>query len=220
MFAGAVALLALSRPAVAALQADPRRAAGRARGVRRDRRRRAAAARPLPAARGGAARDPRRGRRPPTPPAGRRRARRGAASSRSHACSRRCRQRSRGLRARCVDSRDRRAVQADLRTLDLSGACPPLSAVTYRQVPLVAYATGPGRRRGSSPTPGRGAAIVIPRSARAVESLQSASDDRAAARAPAARLCDPRPVARLGACRHLLKRGAGGTPTVNFVVFR
>jgi hypothetical protein len=79
------------------------------------------------------------------------------------------------LRDALDDSRARRSVQADLRTLDLAGGCSPLSAVTYRQVPLIAYATG--RRPGSiAPTP-QGAAIVLPRSARAVESLQSASDE-------------------------------------------
>ena len=80
-----------------------------------------------------------------------------------------------GLRDAIRDSRDRRAVQADLRTLDLAGGCEPLSAVTYRHVPLIAYATGrPPASIG--PTP-EGAAIVLPRSARAVDSLQSASDE-------------------------------------------
>ncbi len=79
-----------------------------------------------------------------------------------------------GLRDAVRDSRDRRAVQADLRTLALTQACEPLSAVTYRQVPLIGYATGRSAA-GIVPTP-EGAAIVIPRSARAVESLQSASD--------------------------------------------
>ncbi len=70
------------------------------------------------------------------------------------------------------DSRTRRAVQADLRNLRL--ACGPLSTVTYRAVPLIAYAhqLAPAA---IAPTPNEHA-IILPRSARAAESLQSAAD--------------------------------------------
>lgn len=73
------------------------------------------------------------------------------------------------------DSRERRALQADLRTLDLAGACAPLSAVVYRHVPVIAYAADlPPAAVHAEPD---GATIVLPRSRRALESLQSASDD-------------------------------------------
>ncbi len=88
----------------------------------------------------------------------------------------------------CSDSRERRALQADLRALVLAldAACTPLSAVTYRQVPSIAYAAGVAANT-IRPEPD-GATIVLPRSARAAESLQSASRHRTAAAGPAARL--------------------------------
>lgn len=72
------------------------------------------------------------------------------------------------------ESRERRALQADLRTLDLAGACAPLSAVIYRHVPVIAYAADvPPAAVHPQPD---GATIVLPRSRRAFESLQSAGD--------------------------------------------
>ena len=82
-----------------------------------------------------------------------------------------------GLDDAVGDSRERRALQADLRALapHLRDACRPLSAVTYRHVPIIAYAAGIAPAA-IHPRPD-GASIVLPRSARAAESLQSASDD-------------------------------------------
>jgi hypothetical protein len=74
------------------------------------------------------------------------------------------------------DSRTRRALQADLRVLGprIAAACAPVSAVTFRHVPIIAYASGLAPAA-IEPEP-TGATIVLPRSGRAAESLQSASD--------------------------------------------
>ena len=96
----------------------------------------------------------------------------------------------------------RRAVQADLRELDLASTCRPLSAVTYRHVPLIAYAQrlAPGTIH---PEPD-GATIVLPRSGRAVESLESASDSEPLLLAPPDGYRAHRADPRLGARRELL----------------
>ena len=63
-----------------------------------------------------------------------------------------------------------------------NAACFGLSVVTYRHVPLVAYALDrPPETIAPEPTAD---AIVLPRSARAAESLQSASDTAALLLAP------------------------------------
>jgi hypothetical protein len=86
-----------------------------------------------------------------------------------------------GVRDAARDSRERRALQADLHTLTRLPAftnalerCPPLAAVTYRHVPVIAYfAHLPAAA--IRPTPDSDL-IVLPRSARAAESLQAAAD--------------------------------------------
>ena len=82
-----------------------------------------------------------------------------------------------GIAEAVDDSRTRRALQTDLRTLApaLHAACAPASVTTYRQVPVTAYATGLPTAA-ILPRPD-GATIVLPLTARAAESLQSAGDN-------------------------------------------
>jgi hypothetical protein len=96
----------------------------------------------------------------------------------------------RGIADAAADSRERRALQADLRRLPIAGRCGPLSAVSYRHVPIIAYAHGLAPAS-IHPQPDSDV-IVLPRSARAAESLQSAGD-------PARLLLAPPPGFKLAA---------------------
>jgi hypothetical protein len=86
-----------------------------------------------------------------------------------------------GIADAARDSSERRALQADLRALTREPAfaralerCPPLSAVTYRHVPIIAYASHlPAAAIRPEPDSDL---LVLPRSARAAESLQSTAD--------------------------------------------
>ena len=140
---------------------------------------------------------------------GRRRARRPPAL----ACWRRARRHGHGLagRGRRLARSARRAGRHPHARACASAACAPLSAVTYRLVPLSPTRPAGRRRRSSRP---RGPAIVIPRSARAVESLQSASDH--------ARCCLPRrpatrsaPSRATGRSPHLQRPGASHPAAVS-----